>query len=192
MALDDFVQTALDEVGYKEETGGATKFGKWYGLKNAAWCVMFASWCANEADILTTEDTGDVPLVPKMASTSALYTWYANNRRNLTPSMAANSPNRLQAGDIVVIDTKNGGAQTDHLGIVVSVDYDAGTADVVEGNRGNAVKKITYTDWWTLSAIPSPFFAATTPVTDLFYSKLTNFDSRGMMELNITHSDSKV
>ena len=32
---------------------------------------------------------------------------------------------------------------TDHAGIVVSVDYDAGTADVMEGNRSNKVKKVT-------------------------------------------------
>lgn len=35
---------------------------------------------------------------------------------------------------------------TDHVGIVVSVDYDAGTADVMEGNRSNKVKKVTYTN----------------------------------------------
>lgn len=132
MSLDTFVQTALNEVGTTQDSVWKTKYGIWYGLPSSAWCVMFASWCANQAGIMTTDATAPVPKVPKMASTSALYTWYTNNRRNLAPAMTANHPNRLQPGDIVVIDTQNGGAQTDRLGIVVSVDYDAGTAEVVE------------------------------------------------------------
>ena len=146
MALNEFVQTALDEEGYEEGSDGYTKYGSWYGLANADWCVMFISWCANQAGIMTTSSTGTVPNVPKMASTSAMYTWYTNNRRNLAPSMSASSPNRLQVGDIVVINTQNGGPVTDHAGIVVSVDYDAGTADVMEGNRSNKVKKVTHTN----------------------------------------------
>ncbi len=146
MALDDFVQTALDEVGYQEGSNNYTKYGDWYGSPNAAWCVMFVSWCANQAGILTTSSTGAVPKIPKKASTSDMYTWYSNNRRNLSPSMSQNNPNRLQVGDIAVINIHDGGAATDHVGIVVSVDYSAGTAEVVEGNRSNKVKKITYTN----------------------------------------------
>jgi hypothetical protein len=85
MALNEFVQTALDEEGYEEGSDGYTKYGSWYGLANADWCVMFISWCANQAGIMTTSSTGTVPNVPKMASTSAMYTWYTNNRRNLAP-----------------------------------------------------------------------------------------------------------
>ena len=85
MALNEFVQTALDEEGYEEGSNGYTKYGSWYGLANADWCVMFISWCANQAGIMTTSSTGTVPNVPKMASTSAMYTWYTNNRRNLAP-----------------------------------------------------------------------------------------------------------
>ena len=76
MALNEFVQTALDEEGYEEGSDGYTKYGSWYGLANADWCVMFISWCANQAGIMTTSSTGTVPNVPKMASTSAMYTWY--------------------------------------------------------------------------------------------------------------------
>ena len=47
MALNEFVQTALDEEGYEEGSDGYTKYGSWYGLANADWCVMFISWCAN-------------------------------------------------------------------------------------------------------------------------------------------------
>ena len=74
MALDEFVQTALDEEGYEERSDGYTKYGKWYGLTYDEWCVMFVSWCANQAGIMTTSSTGAFPKVPKMASTSALYT----------------------------------------------------------------------------------------------------------------------
>ena len=48
MALNEFVQTALDEEGYEEGSDGYTKYGSWYGLANADWCVMFISWCANK------------------------------------------------------------------------------------------------------------------------------------------------
>ena len=41
MALNEFVQTALDEEGYEEGSDGYTKYGSWYGLANADWCVMF-------------------------------------------------------------------------------------------------------------------------------------------------------
>ena len=40
MALNEFVQTALDEEGYEEGSNGYTKYGSWYGLANADWCVM--------------------------------------------------------------------------------------------------------------------------------------------------------
>ena len=39
MALNEFVQTALDEEGYEEGSNGYTKYGSWYGLANADWCV---------------------------------------------------------------------------------------------------------------------------------------------------------
>ena len=35
MALNEFVQTALDEEGYEEGSDGYTKYGSWYGLANA-------------------------------------------------------------------------------------------------------------------------------------------------------------
>ena len=38
MALNEFVQTALDEEGYEEGSDGYTKYGSWYGLANADWC----------------------------------------------------------------------------------------------------------------------------------------------------------
>lgn len=34
MALNEFVQTALDEEGYEEGSDGYTKYGSWYGLAN--------------------------------------------------------------------------------------------------------------------------------------------------------------
>ena len=69
MALNEFVQTALDEEGYEEGSDGYTKYGSWYGLANADWCVMFISWCANQAGIMTTSSTGTVA---KLAFCSSL------------------------------------------------------------------------------------------------------------------------
>lgn len=41
MALNEFVQTALDEEGYEEGSDGYTKYGSWYGLANAECHVYF-------------------------------------------------------------------------------------------------------------------------------------------------------
>ena len=60
---DDFILTALDELGYLEKgsnkdlgskTGNAgmnnyTKYGEWYGLNGAYWCQIFVSWVAYTA-----------------------------------------------------------------------------------------------------------------------------------------------
>lgn len=60
--------------------------------------------------------------------------------------MTATSANRLQPGDIVIIDNDGVGANTNHTGIVIEVNYAAKTAVVVEGNYSDKVSKVTYTN----------------------------------------------
>ena len=53
----DILGVALTQLEYREgpngkiEFGNDTKYGDWYGLPYNAWCAMFISWCAWQADI---------------------------------------------------------------------------------------------------------------------------------------------
>lgn len=49
----DLIGVALTQVGYREGSGGYTKYGAWYGSSYMAWCGAFVSWCANQAGIPT-------------------------------------------------------------------------------------------------------------------------------------------
>lgn len=49
----DLIGVALTQVGYREGSGGWTKYGNWYGSSYMAWCGAFVSWCANQAGIPT-------------------------------------------------------------------------------------------------------------------------------------------
>lgn len=49
----DIIGVALTQVGYREGSGGYTKYGDWYGSDYMAWCGAFVSWCANQAGIPT-------------------------------------------------------------------------------------------------------------------------------------------
>lgn len=43
------VTIAVKEEGYREGANNSNKYGAWYGLNNAPWCAIFASWCAEHA-----------------------------------------------------------------------------------------------------------------------------------------------
>lgn len=148
MSLQDFIDVALDEVGTRETGENYTKYGAWFGADGQPWCAMFIAWCANEAEILTTSSSATIPYVPKLAGVPALYQWYANSGRCLAPNMNAASANRLRPGDIVIIDNNNDSDYVDknHAGIVVEVDYDTKEAVVIEGNYGDKVSRVTYTN----------------------------------------------
>ncbi len=47
----DLLGVAKTQVGYREGSGGYTKYGDWYGSPQMAWCGAFISWCANQAGI---------------------------------------------------------------------------------------------------------------------------------------------
>lgn len=53
----DIIDIAAAEIGYRETGNNQTKYGAWFGMNGAAWCHMFASWCADQA--------GAAGLVPK-------------------------------------------------------------------------------------------------------------------------------
>lgn len=138
MSLETFVSTAEDQVG-----NGGTKYQDWYG-SSGSWCAMFVSWCANEAGILTTEDTAEPPFVKKEAYVPTMKDWYNDNHRAFTISSSPSSANYPQPGDLVTIRPTATGKDHSHIGIVVETNGNQITT--IEGNCGNMVKRVTYTD----------------------------------------------
>lgn len=43
------IEIAIKEVGYSEEKGNKTKYGKWFNLDGVPWCGIFCSWVYAEA-----------------------------------------------------------------------------------------------------------------------------------------------
>ena len=44
MNREDIIKIAEKEIGYVEQQGNKTKYGKWFGWDGVAWCGMFVSW----------------------------------------------------------------------------------------------------------------------------------------------------
>ena len=49
--IEDLIAVAMTQVGYQEGDDNDTKYGDWMGYPNQAWCAMFISWCAEQAEI---------------------------------------------------------------------------------------------------------------------------------------------
>lgn len=132
------------EEGYREKASNAsldnptanagsanyTKYGAWYGANPAAWCAIFVSWCANQADVSTN-------IIPKFASVDVgrdtFKSWGKYQK-----SAAYGGTYIPKEGDIYFT-----GIETDasHTGIVFSVS--GSTVTVISGNSSNRVKKET-------------------------------------------------
>ena len=115
------IKIAENELGYKEGRHNASKYGKWFGLPNSAWCDMFVSWCADQAGL---------------SKVVGKYAW--------TPSHAAWFRKRKQWGSkprrgAIVFFSLNGADRINHVGIVVEVLKD-GRIRTIEGNAGDRVK----------------------------------------------------
>jgi cell wall-associated NlpC family hydrolase len=102
------VDIARQEIGFQEGKNNDTKFGKWYGLNNNAWCAMFVSWCFVQAglgkQVAASTKKG-------FASCDAGLKWFAKKNK-LVPI------GKAQAGDIAFFQFDKD-AEPDHVGIVV-------------------------------------------------------------------------
>ena len=49
----DIISVALTQLGYEEKYENDTKYGDWLGYPGYAWCAMFVSWCARQAEVPT-------------------------------------------------------------------------------------------------------------------------------------------
>lgn len=122
---------AEGQVGYTEGAYGYTKYGEWYetnidssaNFSHLAWCAMFVSWCANEANIPSS-------IIPRKARVTDFASHYNYNLKS-TP----------QVGDFAIF------TNYDHIGIVTAVSSSGSTFTVVDGNNGgtNGVARNSFT-----------------------------------------------
>ncbi len=117
----DLIEVAMSQVGYYRPEG-ETKYGKWYGYPNDAWCAMFISWCAKEADIST-------DIIKKFCRCSKEAEWFMTINRWKEPG--EHTP---QAGDIIFFDND---IRINHVGIVTG--SKDGYVYCIEGNHANSV-----------------------------------------------------
>lgn len=130
MTANEIFAVALREIGYHEGRNKDNKYGRWYGLNNAPWCMEFVQWVYAEA--------GEA-LPVRTPSCGALLNWYKTNQ----PECITDEP---VEGCIVIFDFP-GGAATDHTGIFVSrtdatvTTIDGNTSGVNDDNGGWVAQK---------------------------------------------------
>ncbi len=130
------VTIALGEEGYVEGSNNYTKYGVWYGEKYGkefqygAWCAMFVSWCANQANIST-------DIIPEYASCTAGQGWFTS--RNAFGKSGEYTP---KTGDIIFFSSNGANSGPTHTGIVVKVEN--GTVYTIEGNTSNKCAQRKY------------------------------------------------
>lgn len=119
--INNMITIAENELGYLETTydDGSfySKYGDWYGYPNGAWCAMFVSWCANQANISTN-------VIPKFASCSEGRKWFAN--KGLWKNKGEYEP---KTGDLIFFNNCS------HVGIVKKFDDDI--VYTIEGNAAD-------------------------------------------------------
>lgn len=124
-SLQQFLDVARKEVGYKEGKNNDTKYGEWYGLNYNPWCAMFVSWCADKVGILNT-------LIPKYSGAGNGYNWFKNK------NLITKTP---KAGYIGFLKPTKAGATSSHTFIVESVNGNVITT--IEGNLEDMCKRNT-------------------------------------------------
>ena len=118
------------ENNYRNEYISPGKYR--YNATGKDWCMDFAVWCAEQAGIpkISSEITS-TPFIYNTRSCPTAYNWYKNQKRiYTTPKVGALVFFRSDYYDNGNIYKSNMG----HVGIVVGIDKDKNTIDVVEGN----------------------------------------------------------
>lgn len=126
---------AQSQLGQHEDAQGRTKYGKWYGqrvkdagFETAAWCDMFAAWCANQvAGDTALEATGCFAYTPWHAQ------WFADRGR---------FDRKLEVGAYAFYSWSQSRniSDIDHVETIEKI-FDDGTFYAIGGNVSNAVKR---------------------------------------------------
>ncbi|AUG56658.1 glucosaminidase domain-containing protein [Acetivibrio saccincola] len=139
--VDRMLSIATEQWGYREKGENLTPYGEWYGMNGQPWCVMFISWCADQAGILGT-------VVPKEAHAFYMKQGYIKDGRY----RERESGYIPRAGDTIIFS--KGVTGTDpvsrenkeyyHGAIVVGYDPETETVYTIEGNKGDEVRYCAY------------------------------------------------
>lgn len=143
-SAEDIIAVAITQLGYKEGSlegtvqkyDDCTKYGEWYGMNYNAWCAMFVSWCADQAEISTS-------VIPKHASCDVGMQWFLK-RNQFTYGSYYGGTDNPKRGDIIYfgLQTSSGTFDSNHVGIVYKVE--GGNVYVYEGNSSAKVQSVTY------------------------------------------------
>ncbi len=120
---DKIIEIARKEVGYIEQAGNKTKYGKWFGLDGVPWCGMFVSWVYAQAGS---------PL-PKIGFAKGFAGCQIAREYFSKRAMFSTDP---KSGDIVLFDF-NADRRFDHTGIFtgwVVAGVEENTFFCIEGN----------------------------------------------------------
>ena len=115
----DVLSVAEKEIGYVEESGNRTKYGKAYGMDGVYWCMIFVWWCFAQAGASALFCGGG-----KCASCSQLMQWAKQHGKWVTKD--------YKAGDVLIYDFPGNSVRTDHTGLCV--EYNDKYVTAIEGN----------------------------------------------------------
>lgn len=121
--MSKILEIAEKELGYVEENGNKTKYGKWFDLDGVKWCGIFVSWCYAMAGLELTK----VQFLRGFAGCDYFY-HYAKKK-----GWIVTDP---KEGDIVLYDW-NGDGRFDHTGLYHSK-YSNKKFNAIEGNTSLA------------------------------------------------------
>lgn len=126
------VEIAKAELGTAETGTNMTKYGEWYGRNGVAWCAIFVSWCANQANVSTS-------IITKTASCDTMMNAF-KNQGNFYYSQNFGGSYTPQAGDILFVGTVTN--DSTHVGIVEKVEN--GSVWIYDGNYSDKVNYHCY------------------------------------------------
>lgn len=138
MAKPAWLAEAETDVGYRESPVNRTKYGRHYGLDGSPWCAMAVSrWCDKSGHPLPSMQPG----MPDGYAAVFYGISYAKSHGLWIPSWQA------KAGDAICYgwDGPSSPPAHQHTGLVVSSGARGSTGHTIEGNRGDAVGRFTFT-----------------------------------------------
>jgi len=157
----DLLEVAIGELGYTESANNLTKYGKWSGNPNAAWCAEFICWCVDQTDQRYSQNLLNA-VYPKYSGQNTGRDWFITKGRFvyrkgncpqwgyqwLKGSHALMKKNDYipHPGDLVFFSYNEAG-DTEHVALM---EYSARAADgrvilhVIEGNNPSSVQRNSY------------------------------------------------
>ena len=155
------LETAVQEIGYTEESNGYNKYGAWTGDPYSEWCAEFICWCIHMTDHLYGYDMLN-NLYPYYTGQNTGRDWFVTRgrfvyRKGYSPGWGWQwlkygdgimEPNEYipRPGDLVYF-SYNPNGDTSHVALVEYCTY---TADggvnihVIEGNNPDSVQRAVY------------------------------------------------